>query len=177
MNGGSSKAFYLFGMVGALWGVVGVSLLFGSALYRLYPSVLGLERIDFVGRGRMALGVALLLAGCFKGHQVFHCRFSPRIAARALYLRQNPSGVRVILAPLFCLGYFHATRRRKIFSYGLLVLVVGLVFLVHLLAQPWRGMIDASVMLALGWGLISIWLFTFRAFFGTHFEVSPETPD
>ncbi len=167
----------MLGKIGALWSVLGISLVFGSALYRLYPyarEVFGME-FGWVQWGALVAGVAFM--GYGKGYGIFHRSFSPRFAARALYLKQNPTFVRILLAPLFCMGYFHATRKRKIVSFAMTAMVVGLILLVRRLDQPWRGIIDAGVILGLGWGLVSIWFFTLKAFFGKGFDVPPETPE
>ncbi len=167
----------MIGRMGAIWGIFGLSLLFGSALYRLYPYAQELCGRDFGRIHWLALVASLVVMGYAEGYKGFHLKFSPRVAARALYLKQNPTWVRVVFAPLFCVGFFHATRKRKIVSYCLTLMIVGLVVWVRSLTQPWRGIVDVGVLLGLGWGLVSIWLFTFQAFFGKGFKVSPETPD
>lgn len=165
------------GLIGAIWGVLGLSLLFGSALYRLYPYAHELYGMPF-GWGRwIALVASLVFMGYAEGYKGFHLKFSPRVAARALYLKRHPTLVRVLFAPLFCMGYFHATRKRKMVSYCLTAMIIGLIVLVRKLDQPWRGIVDAGVVLGLGWGLVSIWLFTFNVFFKGIPAVSPETPD
>lgn len=168
---------WLAGTMGAVWGVAGLSLLFGSALFRLYPYAQDLCGMSFKWFHWMALVASLLFMGYAEGYKGFHLKFSPRVAARALYLKSNPTVARVLFAPLFCMGFFHATRKRKIVSYSLTAMIVGLVVWVRTLEQPWRGIVDAGVVLGLGWGLVSVWLFTLKAFFGKNFEVSPETPD
>jgi hypothetical protein len=75
------------------------------------------------------------------------------------------------------MGYFHATRRRKIVSYSLTSGIVLLILAVHHLAQPWRGIIDGGVVIGLVWGIISILWFTVRAFSGNCFDYSPEVPE
>jgi hypothetical protein len=167
----------MIGIVGAAWGIVGLSLILGSALYRLYPYALELSETPLVWYHWLALGTSLLFMGYAEGYKGFHLKFSPRAAARALYLRNNPTVARVILAPFFCMGFFHATRKRKIVAYSLTAMIVLLIVLVRQLNQPWRGIVDAGVLLGLGWGLLSIWGFTAAAFFGKGFNVSPETPD
>ncbi len=164
------------GAIGAVWGLLGISLLFGSALYRLYPPARELCGMGFGWVEWSALVAGLVFMGYAKGYGIFHRRFSPRFAARVLYLKQNPTLVRVLLAPFFCMGYFHATRKRKIISFAMTAMVVGLILLVRKTDQPWRGIVDAGVLLGLGWGLVSIWFFTFRAFFGNGPDAPPETP-
>ncbi|RKX41738.1 MAG: hypothetical protein DRP64_10980, partial [Verrucomicrobia bacterium] len=167
----------MIGAMGAVWGVLGLSLLFGSALYRLYPYAQELCGTAFGWVHWIALAVSLVFMGYAEGYKGFHLKFSPRVAARALYLKRNPTFVRVLFAPLFCMGFFHSTRKRKIVSYCLTAMIIGLIVLVRKLDQPWRGIVDAGVLLGLGWGLVSIWIFTFQAFFGKGFDVSPETPE
>ena len=64
--------------------------------------------------------------------------------------------VRSLFAPLFAMGFFHATRATKITAYVLTLAIVVLVILVHRLDQPWRGIIDAGVVVGLGWGVLSL---------------------
>lgn len=167
----------MIGLIGAIWGILGLSVLFGSGLYRLFPYTQELCGMDFYWYHWLALVGSLFFMGYAEGYKGFHLKFSPRVAARALYLKNNPTLIRVLFAPLFCMGFFHATRKRKIVAYALSTMIVGLVLLVRELDQPWRGIVDAGVLLGLGWGLVSIWIFTGQAFFSKHFDVSPETPD
>jgi hypothetical protein len=167
----------MIGMMGAAWGIVGLSLILGSALYRLYPYALELCETPLVWYHWLALGASLIFMGYAEGYKGFHLKFSPRAAARALYLKNNPTVTRVLLAPFFCMGYFHATRKRKTTAYSLTAMIVLLIVLVRQMTQPWRGIVDAGVLLGLGWGLVSIWYFSVIAFFGKGFNMSPETPD
>jgi hypothetical protein len=66
------------------------------------------------------------------------------------------------LAPLFCMGLVHATRRRLAISWGILVGLIALVIAVQRLDQPWRGIVDAGVVVGLSWGLVAT-LFYFAA--------------
>jgi len=164
------------GLLGAIWGIGGISLLFGSALFRLYPHARELWGLPMEWVHWALLAANLVLFGYVKGYKVLHLRFSTRVAARALYIKRNPTMARILFAPFFCMGYFHATRKRKFVSYCLTALILGLIVLVRQVDQPWRGIIDAGVLLGLGWGLVSIWIFALKAFFGRGVDVSPETP-
>jgi hypothetical protein len=173
MTTGSSVA----GKIGAFWGIAGLSLLFSNALYRLYPYAQELLELKFEWFHWVALAGSLAFMGYAEGYKGFHLKFSPRAAARALYLTRNPTVMRVLFAPLFCIGFFHATRKRKMVAYALTTMIILLIIGVRRLDQPWRGIVDAGVLLGLGWGLISVWIFSIKAFFGTAYDVSPETPE
>ncbi|MEO0416082.1 MAG: hypothetical protein AAF226_14135, partial [Verrucomicrobiota bacterium] len=97
-------------------------------------------------------------------------------AARVKYLRDNPTLVRTLLAPLFAMGYFFANQKTKIIAISLSLGILLLVLLVRLVPQPWRGIIDFGVVLGLSWGLISFIIFTVKALFTDSFNHSPETP-
>ncbi len=167
----------LAGRLGALWGIGGLSWIFISALMRLFPHACEMTRMPLSGMHWFGLVISLLFMGYAEGYKGFQLKFSPRAAARALYLKNNPTPGRLVFAPLFCMGFFHATRKRKIVAYSLTGMIVLLIVLVRQLPQPWRGIVDAGVVLGLGWGLLSVWIFSVRAFFGQAYEVSPETPE
>ena len=167
----------MLGTISAIWGIVGLSLILGSALVRLYPHARELAQTPFAGYHWAALIASLLFMGYAEGYKGFQCRFSPRAAARALYLKNHPTFMRALFAPFFCMSFFHATRKRRMVSYSLTAMIILLIVMVRHLAQPWRGIVDAGVLLGLAWGLISLWIFTAQAFFGQGFKTSPETPN
>ncbi len=166
----------MLGYIAALWGITGISLLLGSAIYRL--SAIGLETFSYQldWYHWIALAVSIAFMGFAEGYRGFQQAWSPRVAARLLYLSQNASLLRTILAPLFCMGFFSIVRKRMIVTYCLTLGIVGMVLLVHQLEQPWRGIVDLGVVTGLVWGLTSLFLFTIQAFFGPRFEHSPEMP-
>ena len=106
----------LLGTFGALWGLAGVLLLLASATFRLAPMALDAFSYQFSWYHWTSLAVVVLGMAYMEGYKGFQKAFSPRTAARARYLRQNPRIVHVALAPFFCMGYFHATKRRRISS-------------------------------------------------------------
>jgi xanthine/uracil permease len=73
------------------------------------------------------------------------------------------------------MGFFHSERRRKIVTFTLTIGILIIIQVVHHVPQPWRGIIDAGVVLGLLWGIVSLTLFTLKAFFGEH-DHSPEVP-
>ncbi len=166
----------MLGTIAAIWGFGGICLLFGSAIYRLGPMALDMPMQGFGWYHWAALALSLVFMGFAEGYRGFQQNFSPRAAARIRYLSNNVTLTRLLLAPLFCMGFFHATRRRKIVSYCLTGGIILLVVLVRQLDQPWRGIIDAGVVVGLGWGILSLMAFTVKAFTHPGFNHPPETP-
>ena len=112
-----------------------------------------------------------------EGYRGFQKKFSPRTAARVRYLRDNPDLLRTILAPFFCMGYFHATKKCRTIAICLTLGIILLVILVSFSPQPWRGLIDFGVVLGLTYGVISFLAFTWLALTKSDYPHSPETPD
>lgn len=173
---GGAKASPI-GAFGAAWGLLGVTAIVGSALWRLTPHALHafdfewslLQWVVFVG--------FTVFMGYGEGYKGFQKAFSPRVVARSQHLMHHPTPLRLLLAPLFCMGFFGATKKRKIVTWCLTSGIVVLVLIVRQLSQPWRGIIDFGVVLGLGWGLIALWAFAFQAYLGRGFERDPEIGD
>lgn len=162
--------------ISAFWGVTGVALLLGSAVYRLTPLAVEALKSDFAWYHYLFLFLVLIFMAYAEGYRAFQQGFSPRVAARARYLRGHRNVFHAFLAPFFCMGYFYAPRRRRIISLAVTAGIIVLVLLVRLLPQPWRGIVDAGVVVGLAWGLIALLIFTFHAFTAERFDYSPEVP-
>ena len=164
----------LLGKLGAFWGFIGAFALIAYAVWRLTPLW-----IEAMGYQLTLLQWSVLIANTLfmaysEGYKGFQLAFAPRLAARCLYLVQNPRPLRVLLAPLFVFGYFDATRRRMIATYALTIMIIFFVIVVHQLSQPWRGIIDAGVVIGLIWGLISMLYFIILAIKVDNYPYSPE---
>jgi hypothetical protein len=120
--------------------------------------------------------IALLLAYA-KGYRALQRSFSPRIAARARYLRVHPNALRVFFAPLFCMGFFDAPKKRQVMTISVTVGIVMLIIFVRFIHQPWRGIIDGGVIIGLVWGLLSLCFFSFQALLSERFDYPPEVPE
>lgn len=161
----------------AAWGIIGIVLVLAYATARL-----ALFAIEAVASGLNLLQWIVLIAnvafmGWSEGYKGFQRSFSPRCAGRALYLYQNPTPLAVrLMAPFFCFGYFKATRRILILTWVGTLGIVLLVLAVHQLEQPWRGIIDAGVVLGLTWGIVSLIVMTVKTFAGGIYLCSPEVP-
>lgn len=160
-----------------IWGIGGVILLLSFAFFRLTPFVLELTSVSLETSHWGALVIFILFMAYAEGYKGFFQQFSPRVVSRAVHLGRNPSLHQLLLAPLFCMGYFHATRRRKIVSFSLTTMIILLILAVRLLPQPWRGIIDAGVLVGLGIGILSIVYFvTVAVRDAAALNVSPELP-
>lgn len=155
------------------WGVLGIHVTIGNAIWRL-----GARGVEAVVGGLTPLQWLILAAWVAfmlytEGYRGFHLRFSPMVIARARTLAGDAPLWHKVLAPAYVMGLFHATRRRLLLSWGLLVMIATMVMLVRLLEQPWRGIVDAGVVLGLLAGLISVsaWALSTGAL------VSPELPE
>jgi hypothetical protein len=167
----------VFGTLGALWGLGGVLALLLSACFRLWPKAVDAFTYPFTSShwaGLVAIVIGMSYAEGYKG---FQKAFSPRTAARARYLRDNSRIGHVVLAPLFCMGYFHATKRRMITSISLTAGIIVLIILVSYIEQPWRGIIDAGVVIGLAWGIVSLLAYGIRALGHGPYPYSPEVPE
>ncbi len=163
-------------LIAPLWGLAGVFFLLGFAVYRLTPKAFEALEMELTSWQWAVLAIWTLFMGVAEGYRGFQKKFSPRTAARARYLRDQPSLMRAIFAPLFCMGYFHARRRVQIASISLTLGIIALIILVSFCSQPWRGIIDFGVVVGLTWGILSLAAFAWKALNRSDFEHSPETP-
>ncbi len=162
----------------AVWGTFGVLAILGQAIYRLTPLAIEPFEADMLTNAQIAICAAwTLIALYFEGYKGFQKAFSPRVVARAFHLAENPRPLFVVLAPLYCMAMFHATRKRLIFTYVFYTMLIGVILIVHQLDQPWRGIIDAGVVAGLMYGAAAIVYFFFVALTGRPLPVPPDVPE
>lgn len=166
------------GLVAALWAVIGFTALITSALYRL--SLKAREAFSSHEFSPM-MWVVLIVFAIFmlhsEGYRGFQQNFSPRAAARALYLARHARWLDLLFAPFFIMCYYHSTRKRKIVSWCLTLGIIGLILLFSTLPQPWRGILDIGVVLGLLYGLCSFFIFVVKAFCSKSFDRDPALPE
>lgn len=161
-----------------LWAVGGVVLLLGRALHRLAPVALEPLTEGRLSTAQLALYIAwCVLNGYTEGHRGFEKRFVPRVLGRVAYLLRNKTPLRVILAPFFAMGYFAAKRRALLSAWGVSLAVVLAVVVVRAIPQPWRGIIDAGVVVGLGYGLGALLIFSVALWRGRFTPPDPEVPE
>jgi hypothetical protein len=160
-----------------LWAVLGVVAVLVEAVVRLLPRAL--EPImdgSLTGMGVLAYVAAIVGLAYSEGYRGFQLRFSPRVVVRALAVAQRGGWLLIALAPLMAMGLIHANRRRLIGSWMLVLCIVGLILLVKLLEQPWRGAIDAGVVVGLSWGTVATLVSMVRALRGKLPTIDPDLP-
>ncbi len=131
-------------------------LLLSFAIYRLAPMALELREVSLSTVQIAALLFSIVYMAYAEGYKGFHQGFAPRVVARAHYLQNNPRPSHIALAPLFCMGYIHATRKRQLLSIGLTIMIICFIIIARTLPQPWRGILDAGVVVGLTIGIGSI---------------------
>jgi hypothetical protein len=157
-------------LIGA-YGVLGVVALLAQALWRLTPRAWEAIAGGLTTTQWVVTVVWVVAMAHAEGYRGFHRRFSPRVVARAQYLAEHPT------PPLYCMSLFAASRRGMIVARGLVVGITVLVVLVRMLPQPWRGIVDAGVVVGLALGTLSILYYAGRAVAGYEPVVPPDLPE
>jgi hypothetical protein len=176
--GATRQPLGLLGLLIATWGVLGVVALLLRAVWRLAPLAVEPLRDGSLGASHVVVYAAWIAFSIWaEGIRGFQKRFSPRVVARAMHLARNPHPVHALLAPLYCMALFHATRRGLAMAWGVLAMVAGLVLTVTWVPQPWRGIIDGGVVVGLVWGAAAMAWFFARGLAGHPMSVSSELPE
>ncbi len=148
--------------LGYIWGIGGIVLLLSFAIVRLGGVALELDPGALQPQHWAVMLAWLIYMIWAEGYKGFHKAFAPRVVVRANYLADNPRISHLVLAPLFCMGYIHATARRRLLSVGLTTMIISFVLLVRLLPQPWRGIVDVGVVAGLVVGVLSIFYYVLQ---------------
>jgi hypothetical protein len=165
------------GWVVFVWSVGGVAWLLGRAVVRLGRVAadaftgyeLGWDKLVF-----LVLWVAFM--GYAEGYRELQRKFAPRVVRRAYHLAANPRWHSVLLGPAYAIGLVHATRRRLITSWSIVLGIVALVILVRHAPQPWRGLVDTGVVVGLSWGLVGMGVEIVRLLRGREAVTSLDLP-
>ena len=165
------------GTIAAIWGVGGTVAMLSFAITRMYDHASESLAIPW----SMAHYVVAMLWVPFmaysEGYRGFQRAFSPRVAARAVYLRDRSTPIRLLLAPLFCIAFFDAPRKRRYTVITLTMLIATIVVLFRFIPQPWRGILDLGVIVGLGWGTIATLWFALKNWLSEDAICDAEVPD
>jgi len=160
------------------WAVLAFSAILIRAIWTLAPMALEPIREHTLSTVQIILYIAWVIFMAYsEGYKGFQRQLAPRFAVRGVYAGHSGRPLLVILAPLFCMGLFHATRRRLIIAWSVLIGVIVLIVAVRQFDQPWRGIIDGGVVVGLTWGVIAIWYYAILALIGRPPDVTADVPD
>ena len=165
----NDKPITFVGIIAAIWGVGGLMLLLGFAIWRLTPYAIEALQMPLNWKHWLLLIANVLFMAYSEGYKGFQKSFSPRFAARAKYLLSNTTLLRTVFSPLFCMSYFDAPKRRIIATCVITAAIILLILSFRLIPQPWKGLLDAGVVIGLIWGTISTAFFCIKAFTDTQF--------
>ncbi len=144
-----------FGSLAAWWGLIGAVAILVMAIGRLYPFAVEMFSLDLSVLHWTLVVANVLFMAWSEGYRGFQHSFSPRVAERAVLLRSDPTPIRALLAPFYVMGYFSAPRPVLILVYTISLGVIVLIQIVRALEQPWRGIVDAGVVVGLTWGALA----------------------
>jgi len=173
-NQNTQATWPLLGHAAMLWGLGGFLLLLIFAVYRLAPIAWNTLQEPLSALQYLVLVVNCVFMAHSEGYKGFQKAYSPRVVARAEYLREHATPLLTLLAPFFCMTYFAAPRKRLLTSWILTVAIIILVIIVQRLPSPWRGILDAGVVIGLSWGIVSTGYFAWRVFVSGHAASDPE---
>lgn len=146
----------------SVWGIGGVLLLLAFAVVRLSP-----KAFEALSNG-LSWQQWLIAAGwCAymiysEGYKAFQLHFAPKVVHRGLQLSKRAPKWHKFLAPLFCMGHIGSSRRQAVIIWSATTGIIGLILLVRLLPQPWRGIADLGVVCGLSYGIACVALEIFR---------------
>lgn len=149
--------------VGFIWAVVGITTLLTFAIVRMSLHAANLFRGQLSGSEWFVLIIWVAAMAYAEGYRGFQRRFSPRFAARTLHLVAHPRLMDVLLAPLFCTGYYRAAKNRLLTTWSVTLAIILLVVFMNNTSQPWRNIISTGVLVGLFYGLVTVLYFTFQA--------------
>jgi protoheme IX farnesyltransferase len=166
----------ILGAAAATWAFLGWSGLLLFAIARLSAIAAEALRQELTALQLTALLGNVAFMAWAEGYRGFQQRFSPRAAARVLYLRANATLLTALLAPFFCVGYLGAPPRRVRATWVGTALIGLMIVIIHQVPQPWRGITDAGVVVGLSWGFVSFVVLTWRALRAGRYPAAPEVP-
>ena len=149
-------------ILASLWGASGVAYILIKAIVRVLPIALEpFSKADgIVPLTKFQLSSYILTCLFFayaEGYKGFQLKFSPLVVARSFTIQPKSSPIHhLLLAPLYSMGLFHATKKRMIVSWCVTIGVATIVAAVKRMPYPWRNIVDAGVVVGLSWGTISI---------------------
>ncbi len=158
------------GLLAVIWAICGLSLLLGFACWRLSAYTIESFSMPLNWVHWLVFIAWAVFMAHGEGYKGFQLKFSPRFAARCKYLVSNATWMQTLLAPLFCMAYFHAPKKRIIATWALTFMIISFILTFQYIPQPWKGLLDFGVVFGLLWGIVSTAYFCFKAFTDKNFN-------
>ncbi len=143
-----------------LWALAGFTAILGYAVYRLSGHFLVAWDFQFQWYHWLVLAINCLFMAYSEGYKGFQKSYSLKFANRLQQLEQASPRAK-ILAPLYCMNYFSATAKNMKIAYILTAAIILLILIFNQIPQPWRGILDAGVVVGLTWGIVATLLIGF----------------
>lgn len=157
-----------------LWGLLGAIGILVYAITRMTGHVMEAFSMELGTWHYVTLVAWTLFMAYSEGYKGFQKSFSPRVAARAVYLRDKATWLRFFLAPFFSIGFFHTTRRKQITVIVLVIVISLIVIGFRQIPQPWRGVLDFGVVVGLSWGVLATLIYFFKFVFAEKVPYDPQ---
>lgn len=165
----------------SFWAAAGVVMILARAMKRIVPIALEPFQTAMPPLSTFQLGSYIGMCLWFayvEGYKGFQRKFSPLVVVRSQTLTKSSPIHHILLGPLYAMGLFHATRKRKIVSWSVSLGVAGIVACVKKMPYPWRNIVDAGVICGLTWGSVSILLNWIRVvLLKKELDVDPALPE
>lgn len=160
------------GLLVMAWGCLGVAYVLFNPIKRLAPLALlpwgaNADSPHFLGGLGWGAYVAFAAFMAYaEGYKGFQTKFCPLVVARSCGLASAGRGpgavgalawaLKVVLAPFYAMGLFHANSKRLAVSWGMVFGISAVVAVCKRVPAPWRSVVDGGVVVGLSWGVASI---------------------
>lgn len=137
------------------WALTGVGGLFAWAVFRLGGR--GVATVA-AGLGPWEWIALVTLTAAFlygEGVRALGRRWVPWMVERARRLPSEPLAFR-LLAPLYAMSLVGRNGRMVVRAWAGVIAIVLAVLVVGRFREPWRGIVDLAVAVALAWGIVAI---------------------
>lgn len=138
------------------WALGGVSILFGSAVFRLGSRGVATVRGGLDSFHLAALAVVVVAFVYGEGVRAIQRKYAPHLLGRVADVSRETRVVYRLLAPFYAMSLVGAPPRSLIRAWAGVAAIVSAILVLRVTPDPWRGIVDLGVALALAWGLVAI---------------------
>ena len=96
----------IFGIIGAFWGFIGISLILLHGMSCVVPYVFSMELSNMKWYHIYSLFLSIIILGYAEGYKGFQLSFSPRAAKRVNLVSKNPNFLKCSFFAIILYGFF-----------------------------------------------------------------------